>query len=90
MKTSPKLEGQKLTLVFLLYVNSITNNSWKQLYKRAIYLPTIEDVYFCPARIYSTTIVNTTVVRLRVVYMGTFTPRTDSIVASFQGEIEEQ
>lgn len=53
------------------------------------YLPMIEYVYFCPARRYSTTIVKTTVVRLRVVYMGTFTPRTDSIVASFQEEILE-
>lgn len=51
------------------------------------YLPTTEYVYFCPARRYSTTIVKTTVVRLRVVYMGTFTPRTDSMVASFQEEI---
>ena len=47
------------------------------------------DVYLCPAKIYSITIVNTTVVLLRVVYMGTFTPRTDSKVASFEGEINE-
>jgi len=33
---------------------------------------------------YSITIVNATVVRLSVVYMGTFTPLTDAIEASFQ------
>lgn len=54
--------------------------------KKSIYLPTIGIVYLCPARKYSIIIVNATVVRLRVVYMGTFTPRTDSIVTSFQGE----
>lgn len=48
------------------------------------YLPRIGRVYFCLARTYSTTIVNTTVVLRRVVYMGTFTPRTDSMVTSFQ------
>lgn len=58
-------------------------------YKWPIYLPTIGDVYLCPANIYSITIVNTTVVLLRVVYMGTFTPRTDSMEASFQGQINK-
>ena len=56
----------------------------KQHIENAGYLPTTGEVYFCPARTYSTTIVKTTVVLLRVVYMGTFTPRTDSMVASFE------
>lgn len=47
------------------------------------YLPKTEEVYFWPTMKYSIIIVNTTVVRLRVVYMGTFTPRIDSITASF-------
>lgn len=53
-----------------------------------IYLPTTGGVYFCPARKYSIIIVNATVVRLRVVYMGTFTPRTDSTLTTFQEEEE--
>jgi hypothetical protein len=48
-----------------------------------IYLPIIGGVCFCFARKYSIVIVNTTVVRRRVVYIGTLTPRTDSIEASF-------
>lgn len=56
--------------------------------KLAIYLPTIGDVYLCPAKTNSIIIVNTTVVLLRVVYIGTFTPRTDSIVTSFHIEIK--
>lgn len=48
-----------------------------------MYLPITEVVYFCPARMYSANMVNTTVVRLRAVYIGTFTPRTEAIVASF-------
>jgi hypothetical protein len=57
--------------------------------KKVIYLKIIEGVYRCPTSIYSTNIVNTTVVLLRVVYIGTFTPRTDSMVTSFQEEIQE-
>jgi hypothetical protein len=48
-----------------------------------IYLPTIGGVCFCLAKKYSIIIVNTTVVRRRVVYIGMLTPRTDSIDASF-------
>jgi hypothetical protein len=47
------------------------------------YLPKIGGVYFCLERRYSTIMVNTTVVRLNVVYIGTLTPRTDSIVTIF-------
>lgn len=47
------------------------------------YLPKTGYECFCPVKIYSTTIVKATVVRLRVVYMGTFIPRTDSIVTNF-------
>lgn len=61
---------------------------YTEIQHKAVYLPIIGDVYLCPAKIYSTIIVNTTVVRLRVVYIGTFTPRTDSMVASFQGQIK--
>lgn len=68
----------------------VTSSQTKHItYKWPIYLPTIGDVYLCPANIYSITIVNTTVVLLRVVYMGTFTPRTDSMEDSFQGEINK-
>lgn len=56
------------------------NKQYKCLY---IYLPIIGGVCFCFARKYSMVIVNTTVVRRRVVYIGTLTPRTDSIEASF-------
>lgn len=44
----------------------------------------IDRVYLWPVSIYSITMVNATVVRLSVVYMGTFTPLTDAIEASFQ------
>jgi|APAra0007618407_1042631.scaffolds.fasta_scaffold03502_3 hypothetical protein len=44
----------------------------------------IDRVYLWPVSMYSITIVNATVVRLSVVYMGTFTPLTDAIEASFQ------
>uniref|UniRef100_A0A2P2QB52 Uncharacterized protein n=1 Tax=Rhizophora mucronata TaxID=61149 RepID=A0A2P2QB52_RHIMU len=37
---------------------------------------------FFPDKRYSTSIVKATVVRLSVVYIGTFMPRTDSIVTS--------
>lgn len=47
------------------------------------YLPTTGYECFCLVKIYSTIIVKATVVRLRVVYMGTFIPRTDAIVTSF-------
>lgn len=48
------------------------------------YLPRIWRVYLCLAKMYSSIMVNTTVVLLKVVYIGTLTPRIDSIVASFQ------
>lgn len=51
---------------------------------RDVYLPRVGCVYLCLTRMYSNIIVNTTVVLRKVVYMGTFTPRTDSIEASFQ------
>ena len=44
----------------------------------------IDRVYLWPVSIYSITMVKATVVRLSVVYMGTFTPLTDAIEASFQ------
>lgn len=59
------------------------------LYK-CFYLPTIEDVYLCLARKYSITIVKTTVVLLRVVYIGTFTPRTDSMLTNFEGDAKHK
>lgn len=49
-----------------------------------VYLPTTGSECFCPVNRYSTIIVKATVVRLRVVYMGTFMPRTASIVINFQ------
>lgn len=48
-----------------------------------MYLPIIGGVCFCFAKKYSIVIVKTTVVRLSVVYIGTLTPRTDSIEANF-------
>lgn len=50
---------------------------------RIAYLPTTLGECFCPAKKYSMTIAKATVVRLRVVYMGTFMARTDSIVTNF-------
>lgn len=68
---------------------TVITNSPEKLQKTTIYLPKIGGVYLCRARMYSTIIVKTTVVRLKVVYMGTLTPRTDSIVTNFQKEIAE-
>jgi len=50
--------------------------------EEAIYLKMTECVYLCPTKTNSTSIVNTTVVLLKVVYIGTFTPRTASMVTS--------
>lgn len=58
--------------------------------KTVIHLPMIDRVYLWPVSMYSITIVNATVVRLSVVYMGTFTPLTDAIEASFQEIYIEQ
>ena len=60
------------------------NKPYKCIY---IYLPIIGGVCFCLAKKYSMVIVNTTVVRRRVVYIGTLTPRTDSIEASFLSRV---
>ena len=54
-----------------------------QQHQRVAYLPTTRKECFCPVKRYSTIIVKATVVLLRVVYMGTFMARTDSIVISF-------
>ena len=48
-----------------------------------MYLLSTANECFCLVRKYSTTIVKATVVRLSVVYIGTFKARTDSIVISF-------
>ena len=63
------------------------NKPYKCLY---IYLPIMGGVCFCLAKKYSMVMVNTTVVRRRVVYIGTLTPRTDSIEASFLPRMETQ
>lgn len=47
------------------------------------YQATIWEVCFLPTIMYSATIVNATVVLLRVVYMGMLIPRIDSIETSF-------
>lgn len=59
---------------------NITIHSGKgQHQEQGAYLQTTERECFCPTKIYSMTIVKATVVRLRVVYIGTLIPRTDSI-----------
>lgn len=50
---------------------------------KVAYQATIEGECFFPVKKYSTTIVKATVVRLRVVYIGTLMPRTDSIETNF-------
>lgn len=64
------------------YQSQVCSN-W-EMRETLIYLTRIDDVYFCPARKYSTNIVNTTVVLLKVVYIGTFTPRIDSMDTNFK------